>query len=91
MKDEIEIFKNNNYKFISNFVESKVSILKNDDNFNKLNLRLTNTMQELDRSLTDTQKDLFDELLQLFYSNEEYYFALAYSLGVKFGNDLKKF
>lgn len=36
------------------------------------------------------QKEKFNEIISLFYNTEEYYFALAYSLGVKYAKDLKK-
>ena len=47
-------------------------------------------MEELDVTLTDAQKKQFHEIVQLFYQTEEYYFALSYSLGVKYGEDLKQ-
>ena len=58
----MEIFESGNYKFISELVEEKISILKNNIDF----------------------------IIELFYKTEEYYFALSYSLGVKYGEDLKK-
>ena len=90
MKNEFEIFKNDDYKFISNFVESKISLLKENADFNDLSLKLIDSMQELDSSLSDNQKKLFDDVINLFYANEEYYFAFAYMLGVRFGSDLDR-
>ena len=46
-------------------------------------------IDEMDVLLNDKQKQKFHEIMQLFYETEEYYFALSYSLGVKYGNDLK--
>ena len=35
------------------------------------------------------EKYKFNEIIKLIYETEEYYFALAYSLGVKYGNEIK--
>lgn len=86
----MEIFNNDDYKFISNFVEQKMPILKENQNFKKDYLRLTDAMEELEYTLSEQQKKQFDEIIQLFYKTEEYYFALSYTLGVKYGEELKK-
>ncbi|MFR2450947.1 MAG: hypothetical protein ACLS9A_06110 [Clostridia bacterium] len=85
----MEIFNNGNYKFISDFVEEKLPIIKENENFKKDYLRLTDAMDELELTLTKQQKDQFNEIVKLFYTTEEYYFAFSYSLGVKYGEDLK--
>lgn len=84
----MEIFENGDYKFISNLVEKKLPILKKNEDFNKQYLRLSDAMEELEKTLSEEQKGRFDEIVQLFYKTEEYYFALSYSLGVKYGEDL---
>ena len=86
----MEIFNNDDYKFISNFVEQKMPILKENQNFKKDYLRLTDAMEELEHTLSEQQKKQFDEIIQLFYKTEEYYFAFSYTLGVKYGEKLKK-
>lgn len=86
----MEIFNNDNYQFISNYVEQKLPILKENQNFNAEYLRLTDAMEELEQTLSKQQKEQFDEIVQLFYKTEEYYFAFSYSLGVKYGEDLKR-
>ena len=86
----MEIFNNDNYQFISNDVEQKLQILKENQNFNAEYLRLTDAMEELEQTLSKQQKEQFDEIVQLFYKTEEYYFAFSYSLGVKYGEDLKR-
>ena len=84
----MEIFNNDNYKFISDYVEQKLPILKENQNFKAEYLRLTDAMEELEQTLSKQQKEQFDEIVQLFYKTEEYYFAFSYSLGVKYGEDL---
>ena len=90
----MEIFNNDNYKFISNFynnIEEKIlPILKENQNFKAEYFRLTDAMEELEQTLSKQQKEQFDEIVQLFYKTEEYYFAFSYSLGVKYGEDLKR-
>ena len=86
----MNIFNNDNYKFISDFVESKIHTLKDDANFTKDYLKLNDEIEKLDQTLSEEQKEHFNEILQLFYKTEEYYFAFSYSLGVKYGNDLQK-
>ena len=85
----MEIFNNSDYKFISDFVESKIHILKENDSFKQDSLRLTDAIEELETSLSQEQKKKFDEIIQLFYKTEEFYFAFSYSLGLKYGIDLK--
>ena len=86
----MEIFNNQNYKYISKLMEEKLPILRKNDDFNKKYLRLSDSMEELDETLSEKQKEQFNEIVQLFYNTEEYYFALSYSLGVKYGQDLQK-
>ena len=45
----MEIFNNDNYKFISDYVEQKLPILKENQNFKAEYLRLTDAMEELVR------------------------------------------
>ena len=85
----MEMFENNDYKFISDFVESKLSILRNNEEFNKKTKILSDSMEELEKTLSKEQKEKFDKIIKLFHDTEEYYFAFSYSLGVKYGEDLK--
>ena len=86
----MEIFNDDNYKFISNFIENKLPILKENTEFNKKAKTLSDAMEELERTLSNEQKEKFDEIVKLFYETEEYYFAFSYSLGVKYGEDLRQ-
>lgn len=83
-----KIFNSDDYKFISNLIEKKLPLLKGNEDFNRKYVRLSDAMDELEVTLSATQKEQFNEIVQLFYETEEYYFALAYSLGLKYGNDL---
>ena len=46
-------------------------------------------MEELEQTLSEQQKKQFDEIVQLFYKTEEFYFAFSFSLGLKYGEELK--
>ena len=85
----MEIFYNENYKYISNFVESKIPILRQNKDFNKKYLEQSNLIDSLNETLSDKDKEKFNTLIKSFYETEEYYFALSYSLGVKYGENLK--
>lgn len=85
----MDIF-NKDYIFISDLVEKKLPILKQNIDFNNYYIKLSDSIEELEKKLPDEQKEKLNEIIQLFYKTEEYYFALAYSLGVKYGEDLQK-
>ena len=86
----MEIFNNESKKFINNLVEEKLPILRQNRDFNQKYMRLSDAIDELETELSDKQNELFNEIIQLFYQTEEYYFTLSYSLGVKYGKDLKQ-
>ena len=86
----MEIFNNEIKDFINNLIEEKLPILKENTDFKEKYLRLSDAMDELDKTLSKNQKELFDEIVDLFYATEKYYFTLSYSLGLKYGEDLKK-
>lgn len=90
MHSKINVFENENYKYISEFVEAKIPILRTNSNFEKQYIQVSKLMEEIEEELSDIQKKKFDEMIKLIYKTEEYYFALAYSLGVKYGEDLTK-
>lgn len=56
----MEIFDNGNYKYISNFVESKIPILRQNENFNKKYLEQTNLIDYLNQTLSGEQKEKFN-------------------------------
>lgn len=85
----MEIFDNGNYKYISDFVESKIPILRQNTNFNKKYLEQADLIDNLNQILAGEAKEKFNILINSFYETEEYYFAFCYSLGIKYGKDLK--
>lgn len=90
MENKIDFFENEDYKLVTNLIDKKMYILKNCENFNKQYTKLYDLLEKFNDELEDIQKEKFNEIIRLFYGTEEYYFALAYSLGVKYANDLEK-
>ncbi len=85
----MEIFNDDNYKYISNFIENKIPILRQNKIFNKKYLEQMNLIDDFNKTLPIKEKEKFDKLIKLFYETEEYYFALSYSLGIKYHENLK--
>lgn len=90
MENRKEILNADDYKCISDFVEKRLPILRKNIDFNRKYERLSDAIEGLDKKLSGEQKEAFNEIIQLFYETEEYYFAFSYSLGVKYGEYLKE-
>ena len=90
MESKIDFLENGDYKLIMNLIDKKMSVLKSCKQFEEQYTRLFDAMEELEMTLSESQKEKFNEVVQLVYSTEEYYFAFVYSLGVKYGQDLGK-
>ena len=84
------IFENENYKVISDFIESKSHILGENREFNRVYILLSKKIEELSKLLKEEDKEKFNEILELFLKMEDYYYVFSYSLGVKYGEELKK-
>ena len=89
MNDKMDFFANGDYRLITNLINDKMEKLKKYKDFNEKYTKLYDTIDEMDGILEDSQKYKFNEIMKLIYETEEYYFALAYSLGVKYGNEIK--
>ena len=90
MENKIDFFESGDYKFVTNLINEKIDKLKICDEFNKKYIKLYDLMDETQILFDENQKKKFNEIVQLSYEIEEYYLALAYSLGVKYGKDLEK-
>lgn len=86
----MHIFENGDYKLISQMVEEKIGLLKEEQEFKQKYIKLANITDQIEKELPQEQKKLFAEMQELIYETEAYYFALSYSLGVKYGEDLQK-
>lgn len=90
MGNKIELFENEDYLAISNFVETKLPNLRKNKNFEELYTKLYNKMENFEKDLTQEKREQFNEIVKLFYKTEEYYLSFAYSLGVKYSKDIEK-
>ena len=86
----MDFFNDGSYKFVTNMINEKIDVLKENRECNEKYTRMYDLIDEFDLILEDNQKKKFNEIMELTYNTEEYYFALAYSLGVKYGKDLEK-
>ncbi len=85
----MEIFEKEDYKEISKFIEKKIPNLRQNKKFEKEYLRLNELIEQLQKELQEGQKEKFNQIIDLVYKTEEYYFAYSYLLGVKHGADIK--
>lgn len=90
MENKIDFFESGDYKFITNMISEKIDILKQSKSFSEKYTNLYDLIDELDVILDEEQKKKFNKVMELIYGTEEYYFALAYSLGIKYGRDIEK-
>lgn len=90
MSNKIELFENEDYLAISNFVETKLPNLRKNKNFEELYTKLYNKMESFEKDLSQEKREQFNEIVELFYKTEEYYLPFAYSLGIKYGKDIEK-
>ncbi len=90
MQDKINFLENGDYKFVMNLFNEKMPILKSCKVFYEQYTKFFDIMEEIEGTLNEKQKEKFNEFITLIYGIEEYYFAFMYSLGVKYGQDLRR-
>ena len=90
MSDKIKIFVNGDYKLISQILEVKFSELKNYEDFNTKSKTLSEKIENLSQNLDPQKKEELDDIIDLFYETEAYYFAFSYLYGLQLGKDAEK-
>ena len=90
MLDFKELFDKDSIEHINEIIESKMFILKNIPDFNEKEKSLYSYMDEFDQSLPEDLEKVFGNVMRLTYQLEDYYFVLAYLLGVKHGKQIEK-
>lgn len=85
-----ELFDEEMVENISNLVEEKMKILKDVEDFREKDKKLSSYLEELDNLLPEELQEKFDDIMRLNYQVEEYYFTLAYLLGMKYGEKMNK-
>ena len=84
-----ELFDQDSISSINDFVENKSNLLNEIKDFKEKDKTLSLYMDELEKQLDKESKDKFDQIIKLMYQVEEYYIALAYSLGTKYGENIE--
>ena len=90
MHDFENLFDKETVSTISNLVENKMHILNQIPDFKEKDENFSNTMENFENSLSEELSDKFDNVIKLHYQVMDYYFTLAYFLGVKHGNQVAK-
>ena len=85
----MDIFKNDDYLYISNFVEDKLPELRKMDKYNKVYLENSTLIEELDSLLQEKEKQKLNEIIKTNYELENYYFAYAFLLGAKYSKKIE--
>ena len=84
-----ELFDQDSISSINEFVENKSNLLNEIKDFKEKDKTLSLYMDELEKQLDKESKEKFDQIIKLMYQVEEYYIALAYSLGTKYGENIE--
>ena len=90
MSSKGELFDTDTIAYVNQLIESKANLLINEKDFQDKDKMLSLSIEDFENELSKEQKDKFDEIIKLMYQVEEYYIALAYSLGAKYGTNLEK-
>ena len=90
MSSKEELFDTDTVSCINQLVDSKADLLKNQKDFKEKDELLALSLDNFEKELSKEQKEKFDQVIKLMYQVEEYYIVLAYSLGMKYGENLEK-
>ena len=90
MQDLEKLFNDESISTISNIVEEKMHLLKNISNFNDKEKSLAMNLEIFEKDLSTELKEKFDTVMKLTYQIEEYYFTLAYFMGMQSGKTYEK-
>ena len=85
----MDIFQNDDYLYISNFVEDKLPELRKIDKYNKIYLENSSLIEELDSLLQEEEKQIFNNIIKTNSELENYYFAYAILLGAKYSKKIE--
>ena len=69
----MDFFNDGSYKFVTNMINEKIDVLKENGEFNEKYTRMYDLIDEFDLILEDNQKKKFNEIMELIYNTEEYY------------------
>ena len=85
----MDVFQNDDYLYISNFIEDKLPELREIDKYNKIYLENSSLIEELDSLLQEEERQKFNDIIKTNYELENYYFAYAFLLGAKYSKKIE--
>ncbi len=74
---------------ISELVEKDMHLLNKISAFKEMDEKYFNTIEDFENNLSETARQKFNAIIKLEYKINDYYFALAFILGAKAGNNYK--
>ena len=91
MNDLTNLFDKETVSNISELVQSKMKVLNKTLEFKEKDKHFSEILENFENSLSEDLKEQFDDVIKTHYQILDYYFTLAYFLGVKQGNQIAKF
>lgn len=89
-KNKLDIFSQESFDYINSLIESKIELLHTCDEYNMCFKALMTDIDALGNNLLSDDKEALDTIIHEFYIVENYTTTFAFSLGVKYGEELKK-
>ena len=90
MHDFEELFDKDSMDHIIDIIEDKMSVLKKIPDFNEKEKMLYDNMEIIENSLPEDLEAIYGNIMKLTYQLEDYYFTLAYLIGLKHGKEIAK-
>ena len=84
------LFSKESMAHINDIIEGKMYILKNIQDFNEKDRKLCIKQEKLENSLSEELEQDFEDFIRLTYQLEDYYFTLAYLIGMQHGKQIEK-
>ncbi len=90
MSDLNNLFDKETITNISKLVEEKMPELNQVSEFKKCDQNFALALESFENYLSEDLSKKFDDLVNLHYKVLDYYFTLAYFLGIKHGKQIEK-
>lgn len=90
MSDLSNLFDKETVQNISKLVSDKMHILNQVSEFKQIDKDYALALENFENSLSEELSTNYDNVISLHYEVLDYYFTLAYFLGVKHGNQISK-
>ena len=88
MSDFQDFFDRETVSKISELIEDKMPLLNKLPEFKEKDKNFAMAMENFENSLSEDSLKKFNDVMKLNYQIDEYYFTLAYFLGIKHGKQI---